>query len=235
MTGASTSPSTICPRTCSFIVCTSRDLPNPGSPMSSTTCPMPSWACSQRSFSRPTSWSRPVRGGSSAGATASIGLPGTAMGSTRADSCARCRRPGPWCRKRRGSDFRTLSNQVAAQYAQERLVAWIATSFGGLAVLLAALGLYRTVAYAVARRQAEMGSTWRSAPRRESLCDRNSRESPCSSWQVSSLGSPGRCCTTPSPATPSRHNCRLRAADRCYVVRRMVPARRAARIDPARC
>jgi ABC-type antimicrobial peptide transport system permease subunit len=46
---------------------------------------------------------------------------------------------------------------VAAQYAQERLVAWIATMFGGLAVLLAALGLYGTAAYAVARRRAEIG------------------------------------------------------------------------------
>jgi hypothetical protein len=53
--------------------------------------------------------------------------------------------------------FRTLSDQVAAQYAQERLVAWIATIFGGLAVLLAALGLYGIAAYAVVRRRAEIG------------------------------------------------------------------------------
>src|SRR6516165_9847528 len=30
ITGESTSPSTICPRTCSFSVCTRRDLPRPG-------------------------------------------------------------------------------------------------------------------------------------------------------------------------------------------------------------
>jgi putative ABC transport system permease protein len=53
--------------------------------------------------------------------------------------------------------FRTLSDQVAAQYAQERLVAWIATIFGGLAVLLAALGLYGIAAYAVVRRRTEIG------------------------------------------------------------------------------
>jgi predicted permease len=53
--------------------------------------------------------------------------------------------------------FRTLSDQVAAQYAQERLVAWIATIFGGLAVLLAMLGLYGIAAYAVVRRRAEIG------------------------------------------------------------------------------
>ena len=37
---------------------------------------MPSWACSQRSFSRLISWSRPVSGVSPAGAAASIGLRG---------------------------------------------------------------------------------------------------------------------------------------------------------------
>jgi putative ABC transport system permease protein len=53
--------------------------------------------------------------------------------------------------------FRTLSDQVAAQYAQERLVAWMATIFGSLAVLLAALGVYGIAAYAVVRRRAEIG------------------------------------------------------------------------------
>ena len=74
MTGASTSPSTIRPRTCSLSVCTRRDLPRPGSPMSRTTWPMPSRACSQRSFSRLISWSRPVSGVSPAGTAASIAL-----------------------------------------------------------------------------------------------------------------------------------------------------------------
>jgi predicted permease len=53
--------------------------------------------------------------------------------------------------------FRTLSDQIAAQYSQERLVAWIATILGGLGVLLAALGLYGVAAYAVVRRRAEIG------------------------------------------------------------------------------
>ena len=52
--------------------------------------------------------------------------------------------------------FRTLSDQVTAQYAQERLVARLAAAFGGLAVLLAALGLYGLAAYSVARRRAEI-------------------------------------------------------------------------------
>src|SRR5277367_2470684 len=62
MTGESTSPSTICPRTYSFSVCTKCDLPRPASPMSNTTWPIPSFACSQRSIRRLTSVSRPVNG-----------------------------------------------------------------------------------------------------------------------------------------------------------------------------
>src|SRR5438093_1290828 len=34
--------------TCSLSVCTRRDLPMPGSPLSSTTCPAPSFACAHR-------------------------------------------------------------------------------------------------------------------------------------------------------------------------------------------
>ena len=43
-------------------VCTRRDLPKPGSPMTRTTWPIPSCACSHRSFSKLNSVSRPVRG-----------------------------------------------------------------------------------------------------------------------------------------------------------------------------
>ena len=53
--------------------------------------------------------------------------------------------------------FRTLSDQVSAQYAQERLVATMAAFFGFLALLLAALGLYGLAAYATAQRQFELG------------------------------------------------------------------------------
>src|SRR5580692_9589423 len=73
MTGESNSPSTISPKTCSFSVCTRRDLPRPASPMSNTTCPMPSFACSQRSLRRLTSVSRPVNGATLAIADISLG------------------------------------------------------------------------------------------------------------------------------------------------------------------
>jgi len=46
---------------------------------------------------------------------------------------------------------------VTASLAQERLVAILSGFFGGLALLLAGLGLYGVTAYAVSRRRTEIG------------------------------------------------------------------------------
>ena len=54
-------------------------------------------------------------------------------------------------------DFVTLSEQVAASLARPRLLATLSAFFGALALLLATVGLYGTVAYSVARRQSEIG------------------------------------------------------------------------------
>jgi predicted permease len=53
--------------------------------------------------------------------------------------------------------FFTLSSQVEASLTQERLLARLSTFFGGLALLLASLGLYGVTAYSVNRRRAEIG------------------------------------------------------------------------------
>jgi predicted permease len=52
---------------------------------------------------------------------------------------------------------RTLEDQVSASIAQERIVATLAGFFGALALLLAAVGLYGITAYAVTRRNIELG------------------------------------------------------------------------------
>jgi len=52
--------------------------------------------------------------------------------------------------------FRDYSDQIRGTVTQERLVAMVAAFFGGLAVLLAALGLYGVTAYSVNRRRPEL-------------------------------------------------------------------------------
>jgi ABC-type antimicrobial peptide transport system permease subunit len=53
--------------------------------------------------------------------------------------------------------LRPLSDYLDASLAQERIVATLSGFFGGLALLLAGLGLYGITAYAVSRRRAEIG------------------------------------------------------------------------------
>jgi predicted permease len=54
-------------------------------------------------------------------------------------------------------DLRAFAEDVTAGLLQERLVAVLSAAFGALALLLAALGLYGVMSYAVARRRNEIG------------------------------------------------------------------------------
>jgi len=53
--------------------------------------------------------------------------------------------------------FQTFTAQIAGQFNQARLLSRLTTLFGGLALLLATLGLYGVTAYGVARRTSEIG------------------------------------------------------------------------------
>jgi predicted permease len=53
--------------------------------------------------------------------------------------------------------FQTMDQQIADRFTQERMVARLTVLFGGLALLLATIGLYGVTAFTVARRTPEIG------------------------------------------------------------------------------
>jgi macrolide transport system ATP-binding/permease protein len=53
--------------------------------------------------------------------------------------------------------FETFDQQIADRFTQERMIARLTTLFGGLALLLATIGLYGVTAFTVARRTSEIG------------------------------------------------------------------------------
>jgi ABC-type antimicrobial peptide transport system permease subunit len=53
--------------------------------------------------------------------------------------------------------FQTFDQQIADRFIEERMIARLTALFGGLALLLAAIGLYGVTAYTMVRRTPEIG------------------------------------------------------------------------------
>ena len=58
---------------------------------------------------------------------------------------------------RQTPDFRPFDEDLRGSVLQERLVATLSAFFGGLALLVAAIGLYGVMSYYVTRRRSEIG------------------------------------------------------------------------------
>jgi predicted permease len=140
------------------------------------------------------------------------------------------------------TDARYLSDRVEDSLSRERLLAVLCEYFAGLALLLAAVGLYGVVAYSVSRRTREIGVRVAIGAHRREILWMVIREALVMTAWGTALGLPAAHLTTRlasgllydvkpgDPATLAFAACVLLATG---AVAAILPARRAASIEPS--
>jgi predicted permease len=89
-------------------------------------------------------------------------------------------------------EIHTLAEEMEAALVQERLIAMLSTFFGGLALVLAAVGLYGLLAFGVVQRTGEIGVRLALGARSGAVVWMILRDALISSWPVRSLAYPSR-------------------------------------------
>ena len=139
------------------------------------------------------------------------------------------------------AEMKTEDQQIAESIATERLFAGLVSAFGGIAALLAAIGLYGVMAYAVARRTVEIGIRLALGARRATVQWMVLRQS---LWMVLlglAIGIPAALALTRfvqnklygiQPTDPASFAAAAVLITMVGAVAAWIPARRAARVDP---
>jgi predicted permease len=139
--------------------------------------------------------------------------------------------------------MKTEEQQIAESIATERLFAGLVSAFGLVAALLAAIGLYGVMAYAVARRTVEIGIRLALGARRSGVQWMVLRQS---LWMVAlglAIGIPAALALTRfvqktlygiEPTDPASFAAAVVLMTLVGAVAAWIPARRAARVDPIR-
>jgi ABC-type antimicrobial peptide transport system permease subunit len=139
--------------------------------------------------------------------------------------------------------FQTFKDQIGDRFSEERMIARLTTLFGGLALLLATIGLYGVTAYAVAGRTSEIGIRMALGAERGSVIAMIMREASLQTVLGLAIGIPvALLCVrfvktqlfevTNADATVMAGAILTLAVAAC--IAGLIPARRAASIDPAR-
>jgi len=140
-----------------------------------------------------------------------------------------------------GDDIETLASLMRASIGQERLVARLATGFGALALLLAGVGLYGVLTYAVTRRTNEIGLRVALGAQQQDVVRMVLGDALKLMLIGVLVGAPVALAATQllrsqlhdvHPADPIAIGTALVVLTACAIVAALLPARRAARLDP---